>query len=269
MPKIQDLSALAQTAERAARMAAGHITSVPRPDPSNWDHKSQADFVTAVDRVSERLIGEVLRQATPDAVIVGEEHSPDAPIEGELAWVVDPLDGTTNYLHGFPAYAVSIAAVAHGTPVAGVVLDITRNVVYRATAGGGAWCGERRLQVSSITEPTHALIGTGFPFKEPATRHLDRYMRQFEHLLRTTSGLRRAGSAALDLADVAQGRFEAYFEYGLSPWDVAAGMLLVREAGGVVTDLEGNGASVGGGDFAAGNSDLHAWLLRALAAVPD
>ena len=137
----------------------------------------------------------------------------------------------------------------------------------RARSGGRAWCGERPLCVSTINSPQHALLGTGFPFKEPANQHLDRYLRQFSALLGLTSGLRRAGAAALDLADVAQGRFDAYFEYGLAPWDVAAGFLLVREAGGIVTDMEGREAVVAPGHFVAGNPVMHDWLLGRLAGL--
>ena len=269
MPQIQDLPALVTLAERAARAAAAHIRTVPRPAPGEWDAKDAADFVTAVDRRSEEIIGGILADGMPDSTVVGEEFTPDVARDAGLVWVVDPLDGTTNYLHGYPAYAVSIGALLDGTLVAGVVLDVTRNLVHRATAGGGAWCGERPLRVSTINNPQHALLGTGFPFKEPANRHLDRYLRQFSALLGLTSGLRRAGAAALDLADVAQGRFDAYFEYGLAPWDVAAGILLVREAGGVVTDMDGNEAAVGPGHVVAGNPAIHRWLLDELSGRPQ
>lgn len=264
MPKIHDLPALAAVAEQAARRAAQHIRTVERPDPSRWDAKDAADFVTAVDRRAEEIITEVLAAGAPEGTVVGEEFTPGGATDTGLVWIVDPLDGTTNYLHGFPAYAVSIGALVEGNLVAGVVLDVTRDQVYRATAGGGAWCGERRLTVSTITEPRHALIGTGFPFKEPANRHLPRYLRQFEALLKRTSGLRRAGAAALDLADVAQGRFDGFYEYGLAAWDVAAGLLLVREAGGVVTDMEGREATPAAGHYVAGNPVIHRWLLARL-----
>jgi myo-inositol-1(or 4)-monophosphatase len=182
---------------------------------------------------------------------------------GGLLWVVDPLDGTTNYLHGYPQYAVSIAALLDGELAAGVVLDVARNVLYSATAGGGAWCGSSRLAVSSIADPRLALIGTGFPFRTP---HLvPRYLRQFCAVHDAASGIRRAGSAALDLADVAQGHFEGFWELDLAAWDVAAGVLLVREAGGVVTDLEGSPDVVCRGAKVAGNPAIHGWLLQMLA----
>lgn len=264
MPKIQDLAALAGVAERAARKAAEHIRNAVRPAPDDWDAKDAADFVTAVDRGSEEIIGEALMAGFPESTVVGEEFTPGGDTERGLVWVVDPLDGTTNYLHGFPAYAVSIGALLDGDLVAGVVLDVTRDVLYRATAGGGAWCGERRMAVSTITDPRQALLGTGFPFKAPANQHVDRYLRQLRFFLGATSGLRRAGAAALDLAHVADGVFEGFFEYGLAPWDVAAGILLVREAGGVVTHMDGLEAEIIASSFVAGNPAIHGWLLAAL-----
>lgn len=233
----------------------------PPPDPRDWGLKGDADFVTEVDREAERVIVETLRRATPGAVVLGEELSPTAHA-GPLVWVVDPLDGTTNYLHRYPAYAVSVAAVIEGAPVVGVVIDIERDLVYHATAGGGAWCGERRLAVSSVRDGTRALIGTGFPFKVPNL--LPRYLRQFTTILRSTGGIRRAGSAALDLVDLATGRFDGFWELYLAPWDVAAGTVLVREAGGLVTDEAGDPDVVRHGAIVAGNPAIHPWLLDVL-----
>lgn len=261
MPQNHDLLDLALT---AARRAAGYIRAAAPPDPGTWDRKAKSDFVTAIDRGAERLIAETLSAGSPNSTIIGEELSP-APAGADLAWVVDPLDGTTNFLHRYPAYAVSIAAVRDAAPVAGVVLDVSRDLAYTAVAGHGAWCGADRLRVSSVSDPTLALLGTGFPFKRPASNRLDQYLRQFAHLLRRTAGIRRAGSAALDLADVAAGRFDGFWELWLAPWDVAAGLLLVREAGGVVTDLAGSHATVTAGSFVAGNPAVHAWLVETLA----
>ena len=151
---------------------------------------------------------------------------------------MDPLDGTTNFLHGFPVYAVSIAVAVEGVVEAGVILDVPRGDRYTAIRGGGALAKRRaRFSVSTIDDPSKALIGTGFPFKHLV--YVDAYQRQFAAVVRTTSGIRRAGAAALDLAAVANGWFEAFWELSLAPWDMAAGVLLVREAGGVVTDLDG------------------------------
>ncbi|MGQ0704356.1 MAG: inositol monophosphatase family protein [Gemmatimonadales bacterium] len=235
---------------------------VPSHRPTAWESKGFHDWVTDVDREAERLIAEVLRQGTPGARLWAEETSPD-PVEDGLAWIVDPLDGTTNFLHGYPQYAISIAAARDGVLEAGVVLDITRDWCYGAVRGGGAFCGNTRLAVSEERRPERALIGTGFPFK-----HLDLlepYLAQFRRLTPATSGIRRAGSAALDLADVAAGRLDGFWELRLSPWDIAAGVLLIGEAGGQVTDLGGASVGTGANGVVAGNPAIHAWLLAELA----
>ena len=259
MNQHQDLLHLATT---AARRGAEHIRSITRPvDPADWGLKGVSDFVTRVDRDTESLIGEVLLAGTPGAVVLGEELTPGASGSG-LVWVVDPLDGTTNYLHGYPAYGVSIAAMVEGELAAGVVVDVSRNVLYHATAGGGAWCGERRLRVSQVTEPALALIGTGFPFKVPDV--LPAYLEQFATILQRSSGIRRAGAASLDFVDLALGRLDGFWELYLAPWDVAAGALILREAGGMVTDQEGREPVLRHGAFVAGNPAIHAWLLSVL-----
>lgn len=254
-----DLLALA---EAAARRAAGFLRAALRPDRAHWEQKGHNDFVTELDRSAEALIREVLLDATPDATLVGEEDSPELRGDG-LRWIVDPLDGTTNYLHHYPACAVSIAAEHQGVLLAGVVLRLEPEICYTATRGGGAFEDGRRLAVSSVAQPSHALIGTGFPFKHPA--QLPDYLRQFRHIMLETSGIRRAGSAALDLADVAAGRFDGFWELVLAPWDIAAGVLLVREAGGVATDLQGRELDARHGPVVAGNPAIHGWLLRSLA----
>lgn len=259
-------SDLLTVARDAAARAAGFIRAAPRPDPARWDRKARSDFVTDVDRDAERLIADALVTGVPGSRVVGEEAGgAGAPAGADgITWIVDPLDGTTNFLHGYPSYAVSIAAVTNGEPVAAVVEDIPRGVTYWATAGGGAWCAERRLRVSAVTDPALALIGTGFPFKAPANRRMDEYLGQFRRILAGSSGIRRAGAAAIDYAHVAEGRLDGFWEIGLAAWDVAAGMLLVREAGGTVTDFSGRPAPVAPGDFVAGNPAVHAWLSSQL-----
>ena len=253
---------LLDLARSAAARAARFIRGVERPaDPAGWAVKGSRDFVTEVDRASERLIAEVLLAGDPRARIVGEELSPDVATDG-LVWVVDPLDGTTNFLHAYPAYAVSIAAAVDGVLEAGVVHHIPHDEVFWATRGGGAWCGDRRLRVSPIEAPAHALIGTGFPFKDLA--ELDEYQRQFARVAARTSGIRRAGAAAIDLADVAAGRFEGFWEQRLAAWDLAAGVLLIREAGGRATDYRGRDLGVAHGPVVAGNPAIHHWLLETL-----
>ncbi|HEU5040128.1 MAG TPA: inositol monophosphatase family protein [Gemmatimonadales bacterium] len=246
----------------AAGRAADYIRGVERPaDPARWTVKGSRDFVTEVDRAAEAIVAEVLLAAEPGSRIVGEELSPELATAG-LVWIVDPLDGTTNFLHGFPSYAVSVAAAVDGQLQAGVVLQVPRNEPYFASAGGGAWQGERRLSVSTITDPEFALLGTGFPFKDLS--QIEEYLGQLARVAAYTSGIRRPGSAALDLADVAAGRFDAFWEQRLSAWDTAAGILLIREAGGVVTDYAGREIGVEHGPVVAGNPAIHAWLLTTL-----
>ena len=227
-----------------------------------WRSKAAADFVSDVDVAAEEAIRDVIVSRHAEAVIVGEELTPEHAAASGLAFIVDPLDGTTNFLHGYPWYAVSIGVLAGGELAAGVVLNVATGELFTATAGGGARRNGEPIVVSAIEEPSRALIGTGFPFKQ--LDRLEEYQRQFAAVTRATSGIRRAGAAALDLADVACGRFEAFWELGLAPWDVAAGILLIREAGGVVTDLHGNDAPIRHGSFVAGSRVMHEWLLRTL-----
>ena len=224
--------------------------------------KQAADFVSDVDTGAEARIREVLDRMVPGSVIVGEEMSPTATIAGETIFVVDPLDGTTNFLHGFPAYSVSIGAMSEGGLVAAVVLNIPHGDLFTATQGGGAFRNGESIRVSSVSVPNRALIGTGFPFKN--LEFIERYVRQFERITRAQSGIRRAGSAALDLAWVAAGQFDGFWEMRLAPWDIAAGLLLVREAGGRVTDLEGRDIVPAHSPVVASNGHLHDWLLQSL-----
>jgi myo-inositol-1(or 4)-monophosphatase len=253
---------LLDQARSAAEQAAEYLRNVERPEsPSGWTLKGRRDFVTEVDRTAEGIIRNVLQNGARDTRIIGEELSPDIVTEG-LVWVVDPLDGTTNFLHGYPSYAVSIAAAMNGVLEAAVVHHVPRNETYHAIRNGGAWMGDRRLQVSRINDPEYALIATGFPFRD-LTR-LDEYQEQFGRVAAGTSGIRRPGAAALDLADVAAGRFDGFWEQHLSAWDIAAGCLLIREAGGVVTDFEGHDIGIEHSGVVAGNPGMHQWLLAIL-----
>ena len=211
---------------------------------------------------AEALIAETLTAAVPGSSVVGEELSPSAAWAGDVVWIVDPLDGTTNFLHRYPQYAVSIGALVDGALRIGVIHDVARDLGYWGATGGGAWQGDRRLGVSRLSQPRHALVGTGFPFKDlPLLR---RYLDQFAAVMGVASGIRRAGSAALDLADVAAGRLDAFWELTLAPWDVAAGVVLIREAGGIVTTLEGEEDVLRHGSVIAGNPAMHRWLLDLL-----
>jgi myo-inositol-1(or 4)-monophosphatase len=254
-----DLLSLAET---AARRTAAWLRTVPVPrDPGAWTVKGRNDFVTDVDRHAEAMLAEILLAGAPGSRLVGEESSPDLVLDG-LVWIVDPLDGTTNFLHGYPACYVSIAAAVNGVLEAGVVMRLEPDRCFTARRGGGAFLDGAPIRVSAITTPAHALIGTGFPFKHP--EQLPVYQAQFARVMTATSGVRRAGSAALDLADVAAGRFDGFWELRLAPWDVAAGTLIVREAGGLVTDLAGEYLVVGHGPVVAGNPRIHRWLLETL-----
>jgi myo-inositol-1(or 4)-monophosphatase len=259
---MRDFNDLVDVAVRAAGRAADYLRDAPRPAASEWTEKDRHDFVTVVDRTAEQMIAETLTAAVPDSQVIGEELTPDAARHAEVAWVVDPLDGTTNYLHGYPQYAVSIGCVVGGELRGGVILDVVRDIVYKAATGTGAWAGPHRLAVSTVRTPGAALIGTGFPFKR--LDGMDGYLRQFTRVMEATAGIRRAGSAALDLVDVAAGRLDAFWELWLSPWDVAAGVVLIREAGGVVTRLDGSADVLGPGPIVAGNPALHPWLMDLL-----
>jgi myo-inositol-1(or 4)-monophosphatase len=259
---VRDYNDLVKVAGRAAARAAAYIRSARPPGVEDWTEKGRHDFVTEVDRACEALITEVVTRDVPGSRVVGEELAPELAARGDVVWIVDPLDGTTNYLHGYPQYAVSIGCVVSGALCVGVVHDVARDVVYRASSGGGAWVGDQRLAVSLETDPGRALVGTGFPFKDQAP--LEVYLRQFAAVMERTSGIRRAGAAALDLADLAAGRFDAFWELSLAPWDVAAGVVLVREAGGRVTRLDGSEDVLGHGPIVAGNPALHRWLIDLL-----
>ncbi len=268
--RMQPASAqLLAAATLAAERAAAFLREQEgRMRPEDWTAKGKADFVTEVDRESERIVATTLLEAFPDSTVMGEELTPNASSltahASALTWIVDPLDGTTNFLHRFPWYAVSIAAVADGALAAACVHHVPAGSVFTAVQGGGAHRDGTPIRVSAITEPSQALIGTGFPFSR--MDQLTVYQRQFAAIAAATAGMRRPGSAALDLCDVAAGRFDGFWELRLAPWDVAAGVLLVREAGGVVTDLDGSPDVLRHGSIVAGNPAMHAWLLEALRA---
>jgi myo-inositol-1(or 4)-monophosphatase len=259
MPSANDLLTVATT---AAKAGAAYIRSVVPPrDPTGWTAKGRADWATHVDHGSEALIARMLTTSVPGSRVVGEELSPEIVTDG-LVWVVDPLDGTTNFLHGFPAYAVSIAAAVDGVLEAAAVLHVPMDRLTTATRGGGTWENGLRLSVSSIAEPEHALIGTGFPYRD--FDRLDRYLGQFSRVMLGSTGVRRPGSAAIDLADVAAGRLDGFWEQRLSAWDIAAGILLVREAGGLVTDFAGRDLAIEHNEVLAANPAIHRWLLEVL-----
>lgn len=210
-----------------------------RTDPSRWAEKGRSDFVTEVDIESERVIVETIHERFPDHVFLAEEGSGNAGTtsgEPAIRWIVDPLDGTTNWLHGYPEYAVSIAAEDERGLRAAVVLNSATGELFEAARGEGATRDGRPIRVSALDDLDLALVGTGFPFKK--LNVLPAYLETMSRVLRATAGIRRAGAAALDLCDLACGRLDVFWEYWLMPWDVAAGALIVREAGGAFETLE-------------------------------
>ncbi len=223
--------------------------------------KAANDYVSEVDRAAEEAIIRVLREAYPAHAILAEESGTSG--KSEFQWIIDPLDGTTNFLHGFPQYAVSVALSHKGVLTQAVIYDPVRNDLYTATRGRGAYLNDKRLRVSKLIKLQKGLLGTGFPFREFS--NIDTYLAMFRDLSQKTAGLRRAGSAALDLAYVAAGRLDGFWEFGLSPWDMAAGCLLITEAGGLVGDFEGNGAHLESGNIVAGNPKIFSQLIQALA----
>jgi myo-inositol-1(or 4)-monophosphatase len=224
--------------------------------------KNKNDFVTQVDKAAEQAIIGVIHTAYPDHSILAEESGDTPGARAEYRWVIDPLDGTTNYIHGFPQYCVSVALEHRGVPTHGVVYDPGKNELFTASRGRGAFLDDRRMRVSKCTRLQDALVGTGFPYKEVS--RLDLYMRQLRTMMTSSAGVRRAGAAALDLAYVAAGRLDAFWEMGLSRWDMAAGALLIQEAGGMVADLQGGADFLDRGEIAAATPKVLPELLAAL-----
>lgn len=223
--------------------------------------KGPADFVSEVDRMVESAIIGILREAYPDHAFLGEEGG--AVGASEFQWIIDPIDGTTNFLHGFPMYCTSIALAHKGIVTQAVIYDPVRNDLFTASRGSGAFLNDRRMRVSQETRMEHALIGSGFPFS--SMEHQERYLRMLAEVMRKSAGIRRPGSAALDLACVAAGRYDGFWELGLKPWDMAAGTLLIQEAGGLVSDLDGDNRFLESGHVVAGNPKIFAQLLPMVA----
>ncbi len=247
------------TAVRAARSAGDMILrSSDNIGRLQVDQKGKNDYASEVDRMAEREIISIIKAAYPDHAILAEESGMHKG--NDFVWVIDPLDGTTNFLHGFPQYAVSIALKHKGRLEVGVVYDPLRDELFTAKRGGGAMLNNRRLRVTSQTTLKGALIGTGFPFKTDL--HMNAYLGMFRAIATDSAGIRRAGAAALDLAYLAAGRLDGFWEIGLMEWDMAAGILLVKEAGGVITDFSFNDNYLESGNVIAGSPKMHQILYQ-------
>jgi myo-inositol-1(or 4)-monophosphatase len=252
------------TAVKAARKAGAIINRASFDiDKLTVRRKQQNDFVSEVDHAAEDAVISVLKDAYPDHGFYGEEGG-YRDKDAEYLWIIDPLDGTTNFLHGNPQYCVSIGLQHKGAITQAVVFDPNRNELFTASKGAGAYLNDRRIRVSKVDKLEDTLIGTGFPFREVV--NLDEYLRMLKNVMKISSGVRRPGAAALDLAWVAAGRLDGFWELGLSPWDMAAGSLLVREAGGLVGDLDGEDKFLESGRVVAANGKIFGAFLKLLAA---
>jgi myo-inositol-1(or 4)-monophosphatase len=242
-------------AARRAVIAAGELVRerFAASADSDVEEKDRNDYVTGTDRASEELIVSILTDNFPEIPVMAEEGGGEAG--HGLFWVIDPLDGTTNFIHRYPQVGVSVALIEDRRPVVGVTYDPLRDELFEAGKGSGAFCNGRPLSVSSGRNMGASLLGTGFPFR--TYQYLDPYLDTFRHLFLRCRGIRRAGAAVLDLAHVAAGRLEGFWELYLLPWDMAAGSLMIEEAGGVVTDFFGGGEYLSAGNIVAGNSVIH------------
>lgn len=220
--------------------------------------KTENNLVTYVDKESERRFVEGLKRILPAAGFVAEEGTGEKNETG-LNWVIDPLDGTTNFVHGVKVWCTSVGLCDDNDPVSGVIFDPNTNEMYSAWKGGGAWLNGQKLQTSTISDLQASLLATGFPYDDFGRE--EQYIKLFRDFMRSTRGMRRLGSAALDMAWAAAGRFEAFYEYGLNPWDVAAGTIIVREAGGRVTEFNGDNNPVFGDDMICSNGRIHEQLI--------
>ena len=244
---------------KAARRAGSIITRASEDIGSlTISDKGFNDFVSEVDLASENEIIRVLKSAYPNHAFLGEESG--LTHQADDIWIIDPLDGTTNFLHGFPQYCVSIALQQKGEITQAVIYDPNRNDLFTATKGQGAYLNQKRIRVSNKSKLKESILGTGFPFRD--FQHLSIYLKIFEEVVRSTSGVRRPGSAALDLAYVAAGWFDGFFEINLSKWDIAAGGLIVTEAGGIVSDFSEKDGWLESGNIVATNPKIYAPLIK-------
>jgi myo-inositol-1(or 4)-monophosphatase len=258
-PRSALLNVMTRAVDKAARALKRDFGEVEQLQVST---KGPSDFVSNADLKADRVLREELSKARPGFSFLTEEGGATAGTDTEHRWLVDPLDGTTNFLHGLPHFAISVALEKSGDLLAGVIYDPIKNEMFVAEKGGGAFLNDRRLRVSARKNMGEALLATGIPFRGHGDR--DAFVKQLDAAMRETAGVRRFGAASLDLAYVAAGRYDGYWEEGLSPWDTAAGILLVREAGGYVSDLKGGQNMLQSGSILASNALLHAPLQSML-----
>ncbi len=258
------MNPLLNTALKAARRAGSMMTRASNNlDAVKYNTKAFNDFVSEVDQTAEDIIIDILKEAYPHHKIRTEESGEHGPSKAEYEWIIDPLDGTTNFLHGHPQYAISMALMHKGILTEALVFAPERNELFMASRGKGALLNDRRIRVSKRIELNECLIGTGFPVVDQSM--MNRYLDILKDFLSKTAGGRREGSAALDLCNLAAGRLDGFFEFNLKPWDIAAGALIVQEAGGIVTDMQGNDGWLESGDIVAANPKVLAQMLQIIA----
>jgi len=258
-------SPMINTAVKAARRAAAVINRASFDlDRVIVTEKNHKDFVTDVDQAAEQAIIEVLSKAYPDHAFLAEESgaSKNAHDETEFTWIIDPLDGTTNFMHGFPQYSISIALAQRGVVQQAVIYDPVRNDLFTATKGAGAYLNEKRIRVTKLDRISNALLGTGYV--AGSARALDEYLKMYAIMGERSQGVRRAGSAALDLAYVACGRLDGFYEKGLKPWDIAAGALMITESGGIVGEFSGESEYLYKGDVIAASPKIFGQMITLL-----
>ena len=254
-----------ETAVTAAQNAGAFILeNLGKISNDDIDIKQRSDFVTYVDRESEQLILNTIKDLFPGHHFLAEESLKDTDGH-EYRWIIDPLDGTTNFIHSYPSFSVSIALEHNNEIILGVIFDPQKKELFTAEKGKGAFLNDQPIRISNITDISSGLVATGFPFKRKEM--IDLYLQLFKNILFRVSDIRRAGSAALDLAHLACGRCEAFFEIGLSPWDIAAGVILIKEAGGMVTDFGGGTDYLRTGNIVAGSPIVHPEILKEVKGV--
>lgn len=260
---MTDFTVELNIAKKAAKKAAEVIKTFRNKNSFSIDFKGKNDLVTEADVKAENAILSVIEENFPEDHIMAEESSQEQYMPEERTWLIDPIDGTTNFAHGFPIYCVSIGLWEDQEPQMGLILEVSSDECYTAIKGKGAFLNGNPISVSSINDSSDALVGTGFPYNDLSL--MDHYLQFFRMLMNEVQGMRRPGAASYDLCCVASGRFDGFYEYALNPWDVGAGALIVQEAGGKVTDWSGGDDWLLGKRIVAGNPTVHSFLLDEIA----